>query len=160
MFRGPDENARPYVKRVVGLPGESIQIVNGNVHINGALVAKPDFVLRQTQVRCDLEARKDPDEKHWHVGTDYWTYNGSKVNRIETVYPFVNDPEKFSHRSVHYQSVGRHAITSAYRLGPDEYFVLGDNSPVSDDSRFWPTPGVKASALIGPVLFPWLESGE
>ncbi|MDX2038514.1 MAG: signal peptidase I [Isosphaeraceae bacterium] len=42
------------------------------------------------------------------------------------------------------------AIDAPYLLGRDEYFVLGDNSPVSNDSRFWPeSPVVRASALIG-----------
>ncbi|MEZ5950240.1 MAG: S26 family signal peptidase [Planctomycetaceae bacterium] len=40
-----------------------------------------------------------------------------------------------------------------YRLGPDEYFVLGDNSAVSVDSRHWPEGSVTRSLLIGrPVL--------
>jgi signal peptidase I len=37
-----------------------------------------------------------------------------------------------------------------YRLGAGEYFVLGDNSPVSDDSRFWAgSPVVRAEGLLG-----------
>jgi len=39
------------------------------------------------------------------------------------------------------------------RLGEDEYFVLGDNSPISDDSRTWPDRGaVIAKLLLGKPL--------
>jgi signal peptidase I len=43
-----------------------------------------------------------------------------------------------------------HDMRSDVRLGPDEYFVLGDNSPVSNDSRFWSEgPLVPGSMLVG-----------
>lgn len=52
-----------------------------------------------------------------------------------------------------------HGIGSPYQLGPDEFFVLGDNSPVSFDSRFWPdSPVLPASMLIGKPFLVHLPS--
>ncbi len=41
----------------------------------------------------------------------------------------------------------------AYQLGADEYFVLGDNSPASSDSRSWSEPGIPEDNLIGRAFF-------
>ena len=45
---------------------------------------------------------------------------------------------------------GRWGLDDPFRLGEEEYFVLGDNSPISDDSRTWPEgPAVAANLLVG-----------
>ncbi len=50
-------------------------------------------------------------------------------------------------------------VGSPYRLGSGEYFVLGDNSPVSNDSRFWPEgPVVRADLLLGKPFLVHLPS--
>lgn len=38
------------------------------------------------------------------------------------------------------------------RLAADEFFVLGDNSPISDDSRHWKAPGLASSRIVGKPL--------
>ncbi len=58
-------------------------------------------------------------------------------------------------RDVYYTSPTRPNVVTSWQLGPDEYFVLGDNSPISVDSRAW-TGGktVPGSLLIGRPLPP------
>ncbi len=80
---GADDDSPGLVKRVVGLPGETVQIVDGEVSIDGRIVEKP-------------------------AGLEECRYR----------------------RSGHF---GLRETT----LGPDEYFVLGDNSLLSEDSRHW-----------------------
>ena len=51
------------------------------------------------------------------------------------------------------------AVDQPVRLGPDEFFMLGDNSPVSNDSRFWSRhPFVPRSALVGKPFLVHLPS--
>jgi signal peptidase I len=88
-FQGPD--GKPFLKRVVALPGESVRLIGGRLHIDGVEVATP----------------------------------------------------------VGYVCHGRHGVHAACRLAEDEFFVLGDNSIASDDSRTWPDPGVKTAQIIG-----------
>ncbi len=58
---------------------------------------------------------------------------------------------------------GRWGLGKPAKLGEDEYFVLGDNSPISEDSRTWPEgPAVAAKLLVGKPLLvhypsqPWV----
>lgn len=53
------------------------------------------------------------------------------------------------------------AVERPYQLGDDEYFMLGDNSPVSEDSRAWPeSPAVPAELLVGRPIVVHLPSRE
>jgi len=71
------------------------------------------------------------------------------------------------YRDIHYTQVGRNGVNGkAVQMGVDQYFVLGDNSANSEDSRFWANDGaVSAGSLIGkPVAmhfaYPgWIANG-
>lgn len=90
-----NQNSHYYLKRIVGLPGESIQIIDGYVYINGGRVPEDEY---------DKMA-------------DY----GIAGNEIQ--------------------------------LGSDEYFVLGDNRNMSEDSRSGNIGAVKKDTIAGKVWF-------
>ncbi|MFN0195689.1 MAG: signal peptidase I [Planctomycetaceae bacterium] len=63
------------------------------------------------------------------------------------------------YRDIYYTAgKGRHGIHEPHQLGDDEYFMLGDNSPVSLDSRSWGTAGVKRDQLLGKPMIVHLPS--
>jgi hypothetical protein len=62
-------------------------------------------------------------------------------------------------RDIYYtRGQGRNAVDRPIELGADDFFVLGDNSPVSNDGRSWPQGAIKQSQLIGKPLLVHLPS--
>ena len=62
-------------------------------------------------------------------------------------------------RDFHYTDRGTHATGEPVRLGPSEFFVLGDNSPESRDGRDWGP--VSARDIIGrPIWVLWPVSSS
>ena len=63
------------------------------------------------------------------------------------------------YRDVYYTSSrARHAVNRPYKLGDDDFFMLGDNSPVSHDSRRWDEAPVHRSLLLGKPFLVHLPS--
>jgi hypothetical protein len=63
------------------------------------------------------------------------------------------------YRDIYYSTKSPHGAT-AFTLGEEELFVLGDNSPVSMDSRVWDNPAVPISSLIGKPIVVHLPSQQ
>jgi len=71
----------------------------------------------------------------------------------------VEVTELMLYRDVHYtSSENGHATARPLKLGADDFFVLGDNSPVSLDSRGWKSPAVPRHLLVGRPLVVHLPS--
>ena len=110
VFKLPMDNRTDYIKRVIGLPGDRIQVVNGILHIND------DPVLREPEGTFEIE--EHPGEVV-HVsqfretlpnGVTYLTLDGT---------PF-----------------GPGDFTEIYTVPEGHFFMMGDNRDNSLDSRF------------------------
>lgn len=107
VFRNPAKPQEAYVKRVVGLPGERVQIVRGDVYIDGEITRK-DYA-RQVSMRIPVhdqsaQARRDPlARERWFVATPpaerdsvpQWLADGSAF-RLQSGLAAGLDAETFS----------------------------------------------------------------
>lgn len=109
VFRWPGDRSQVWVKRVIGVPGDRIQVKNGQVWINGQAAAlKPDGIG---------EAEDDNG-------------SGEPARRyIETL------PGGATHTIFKMYDNGRLDNTAEITVPPDRLFVMGDNRDNSADSR-------------------------
>lgn len=65
IFDPPFESPRPYIKRVIGLPGETVEIRDGQVFINGEPLQEPDTIPAPNY---EMSAREVPGNEYFVLG--------------------------------------------------------------------------------------------
>lgn len=125
VFRLPTNTDKDYIKRLIGLPGDSIQVVDGILHVNGVTVKRE---------RID----------------DYQIDNGfgsmRRIPRYLETLPngrqyFINEEQG---------DEGPSDNTTIYNIPEGHYFAMGDNRDNSSDSRFISRVGfIPRENLIG-----------
>ncbi len=111
VFKKPPENKTDYIKRVIGQPGDRVQVTAGILHINGVPV----------------ERQRIED----YVGR---AQNGSIVRAPQYIEIL---PNGVHHRIIEEQGdIGPADNTPEYQVPPGTYFMMGDNRDNSTDSRF------------------------
>ena len=164
-FPGNRDEARPsevtnYIKRCIGLPGDTVEIRFGKVFVNGIETSFPSHGISASHPTDNAFRR---NAEMFPAGSEF-----SDVNYGPLVVPKRNDtlkiePAAFSRWHIFIEREGHTvqfnagailidgAETSSYRVQKNYCFVLGDNRDNSMDSRYWGF--VPDDHLIGEALF-------
>ena len=141
VFRYPPKPTVDYIKRVVGLPGDTVAYLNKRLTVNGQPVSTesiPEFF----------------DEDAMRYFKQYEEALGTKKHRLlndEDRPAFVPAAENFNGRDgCNYTVEG---VTCKVPQG--HYFMMGDNRDNSLDSRYWGF--VPEGNIVGKAFFVWMN---
>ncbi|MBM5782924.1 MAG: signal peptidase I [Pelagibacterales bacterium] len=131
VFRLPTNPRINYVKRIIGLPGDKIQIKSGVVYINDVQVSKiNDGFFKDENYEMDLEIPQFTETLP----------EGKTIKTLD-------------------QRDSPQDDTGIYEVPQGHYFMMGDNRDNSQDSRFQDLVGfVPEQNLVGRALFVFFSS--
>ena len=123
VFKTPSDNRTDYIKRLIGLPGDLIQFIDGDLFINNNQVLKT------------------------RISTDDKIFCGNKILPVNTFEEKL--PNSVKYVSV-YSSEYTFQNTDKFIVPDNHYFLMGDNRDCSKDSRYLGSVGyVSFNNLVG-----------
>ena len=127
VFKTPENNRTDYIKRVIGLPGDKIEIKNGIIFINGSEIFRKklnDFIDTDNKTR----------NKRVRMYNEY--FFNKEINILDITDNGIADN------------------TRLFNVPENHFFVMGDNRDNSQDSRFINTVGfIPYKNLVGKAQF-------
>lgn len=136
VFKFPEKPEVYYIKRLIGVPGNEIRVSNGRISVDGQA--------------WSIETLSELEEKD---------IIGSLNDEIER---FSYFKEKNGQNSDHiirfFTEKKEHSDETVYKLGPKQYFFMGDNRDQSSDGRVWGV--VDEKFLVGRAWMIWLSCEE
>ena len=131
VFKTPADNRTDYIKRLIGLPGDNIQFINGDLFLNNNQIIKS--ILSKTDV----------------------VYCGKaiNVNKFEEILPNGKKYNTVYLKDYSFQN------SDVFTVPEKHYFFLGDNRDCSKDSRYLTSVGyVHQDNLVGKAQFIFFSS--
>ncbi len=152
VFHFPEELNMDYVKRLVGLPGETIEIREGRILADGEDVTTAAMAEVYYE---NIGNPRGPEHYYGQAGVPFTVPEGGMVIPLEPETRWYwedlirNDGHNLEVREGRFFIDGEPG--QSYTVEQDYYYVLGDNSKNSRDSRFWGF--VPRKYLVGEVFF-------
>lgn len=137
VFRYPNDESIFYIKRIIGLPGDVITYVNGNLSINDKKIS--------TRVPT-------PEEEKAMDGVQESELPGGKADYTQSIEEIDVPHDTLLSKTQEHKNV------EMIKVPPHNYFVMGDNRDNSEDSRYWKF--VPEENVIGRAMFVWLSCTE
>ncbi len=135
VFKTPRDNRTDFIKRVIGLPGDRVQMIDGALHLNGERV-------KREQVDDFLQ-----------------TDSHGNVRRARQYQETL--PNGVSYLTLDLFDNGDNDDTGVFVVPEGHYFMMGDNRDNSQDSRVPGAVGfVPAENLVGKAQILWLSTKD
>lgn len=134
LFKLPTDPKVMYIKRVIGLPGEAIQVKGRRVLINGKELPEERALIRLT----GPQEPESPIVKVEPKPQDAWY-------RVFYDVELSSDGDEFE-----VSRAMKYGAAEPYQIPQGHYFLLGDSRDNSEDSRYWGT--VPRDLIVGKAL--------